>query len=175
MEKGLVHFYLGNGKGKTTALFGLALRALGRNLKVLIIQVLKARETGEVIYLNRLNDKNLKIIRISSSTKFSWEMNEIEKLNSKDEIQKSLNTIKNEISNFDLVLFDEFLNAQSIDFISEEEIIKLIENKNNNQEFAFTGRETTVKLKNYADYISYIKAEKHPYEKGIPARIGIEF
>lgn len=83
MEKGLVHFYLGNGKGKTTAIFGLALRALGRDFKVLIIQVLKARETGEIIYLNNLNDKNLKIIRINSSTKFSWEMSEEEKEQSK--------------------------------------------------------------------------------------------
>ncbi len=175
MEKGLVHFYLGNGKGKTTAIFGLALRALGRDFKVLIIQVLKARETGEIIYLNNLNDKNLKIIRINSSTKFSWEMSEEEKEQSKKEIKLTLEKIKDEINNYDLVIFDELLNAQSIDFIDEFDIIKIIKGKKESQELAFTGRKTSDNLKIHADYISNINPEKHPYEKGIPARIGIEF
>ena len=74
MKKGLVHFYLGNGKGKTTALFGLALRALGRDFKVLIVQVLKARETGEILFFKKINNNNLKIIRINTCEKFSWEM-----------------------------------------------------------------------------------------------------
>ncbi len=175
MEKGLVHFYLGNGKGKTTAIFGLALRALGRNFKVLIIQVLKARETGEILYLNSLNDNNLKIIRINSSPKFSWEMNEEEKTQSINEIKFILEKAKDEINDYDLVIFDELLNAQSINFIDESYIIKIIKEKKESQEFAFTGRKTSDSLKTYADYISNIDAEKHPYEKGIPARIGIEF
>jgi len=175
MEQGLIHFYLGNGKGKSTALFGLALRALGRNFKVLIIQVLKTRETGEILYFNSLNEKNLKIIRIKSSSKFSWEMSANEKLESIEKIKMTLLETKKEINNYDLVLFDEFLNAQSLDFLSEEEIIEIIKNKQKNQEYVFTGRKTTENLKMYADYISVINAEKHPYEKGISARIGIEF
>lgn len=175
MEKGLVHFYLGNGKGKTTAIFGLALRALGRNFKVLIVQVLKARETGEILYLNNLNDNNLKIIRINSSPKFSWEMNDEEKTQSINEIKFMLEKIKDEINNYDLIIFDELLNAQSINFIDEFDIIKIIKEKKESQELAFTGRKTSDSLKVYADYISIVDAEKHPYEKGIPARIGIEF
>ena len=89
-DLGLIQVYTGNGKGKTTALFGLAIRALGRNFKVLIVQVLKSRETGEIIYLNKLNEENLNIIRINTCPKFSWEMTENEKEQTKYEITKGI-------------------------------------------------------------------------------------
>lgn len=132
MKKGLIHFYLGNGKGKTTALFGLAIRALGRNFKVLIVQVLKSRETGEIIYLNKLNEENLNIIRINTCPKFSWEMTENEKEQTKYEITKGINEVKGFINNYDLVLFDELLNAQSMNFIDENLIVDLINSKKMN-------------------------------------------
>ena len=175
MKKGLIHFYLGNGKGKTTALFGLAIRALGRNFKVLIVQVLKSRETGEIIYLNKLNEENLNIIRINTCPKFSWEMTENEKEQTKYEITKGINEVKGFINNYDLVLFDELLNAQSINFIDENLIVDLINSKKSELELVFTGRKTSENLKECADYISVINAEKHPYEKGVKARLGIEF
>lgn len=175
MEKGLVHFYLGEGKGKSTALFGLALRALGRGFKVLVIQVLKARETGEIIYLNRLNEANLRIIRINSSAKFSWEMTENEKNESKKEIKNELEKIKTIMNEYDLIIFDELLNAERIGFVDETEIIELIKLRKDTTEMAFSGRDTKDSLKIYADYISVITAEKHPYKKGIKARIGIEY
>lgn len=175
MEKGLVHFYLGNGKGKSTALFGLALRALGRNFKVLIVQVLKARETGEIIYLKKLNEPNLTIIRINTCPKFSWEMNEIEIEKTKEEIKKSLSEIKLEMNNYDLVLFDELLNAESIGFITETDIIELINHKKESLELVFTGRKSKDSLKSFAHYVSEIVSEKHPYDNGVAARIGIEF
>lgn len=175
MKKGLIHFYLGNGKGKTTAIFGLAIRALGRNFKVLIVQVLKSRETGEIIYLNKLNEENLNIIRINTCPKFSWEMTENEKEQTKYEITKGIDEVKGFINNYDLVLFDELLNAQSINFIDENLIVDLINSKKSELELVFTGRKTSENLKEYADYISVINAEKHPYEKGVKARLGIEF
>lgn len=175
MEKGLVHFYLGDGKGKSTALFGLALRALGRDFKVLIVQVLKARETGEILYLKKLNEKNLDIVRINSSPKFSWEMNEKEKKQSKFEILKGIEVIREDFNDYDLILFDELLNAETINFVDTKLIIDIIQTKSENVELVFTGRTCSDSLKDYADYISVINAEKHPYEKGIPARLGIEF
>lgn len=175
MEKGLVHFYLGNGKGKSTALFGLALRALGRDFKVLIIQVLKARETGEILYLKKLNEKNLDIVRINTSPKFSWEMNEDEIKKSKFEILKGIEVIRDDFNDYDLILFDELLNAENIGFVDTDLIIDIIKSKNKNVELVFTGRSCSPSLKEYADYISVIDAEKHPYEQGVPARLGIEF
>lgn len=175
MKKGLVHFYLGNGKGKTTALFGLALRALGRDFKVLIVQVLKARETGEILFFKKLNNNNLKIIRINTCEKFSWEMNNNEVIQSKQEITKGIRNILNYYNDYDIVLFDELLNAENIGFIDEEEIKNIILNKSPELELVFTGRKTKDSLKVFADYISNIEAEKHPYEKGIQSRIGIEF
>ena len=129
MKKGLVHFYLGNGKGKTTALFGLALRALGRDFKVLIVQVLKARETGEILFFKKLNNNNLKIIRINTCEKFSWEMNNNEVIQSKQEITQGIRNILNYYNDYDIVLFDELLNAENIGFIDEEEIKNIILNK----------------------------------------------
>lgn len=175
MKKGLVHFYLGNGKGKTTALFGLALRALGRDFKVLIVQVLKARETGEILFFKKLNNNNLKIIRINTCEKFSWEMNNHEVIQSKQEITQGIRNILNYYNDYDIVLFDELLNAENIGFIDEEEIKNIILNKSSELELVFTGRKTKDSLKVFADYISNIEAEKHPYEKGIQSRIGIEF
>lgn len=175
MKKGLVHFYLGNGKGKTTALFGLALRALGRDFRVLIVQVLKARDTGEILFFKKLNDNNLKIIRINTCEKFSWEMNNSEILQAKQEITNGIKEILHYYNEYDIVLFDELLNAESIGFIEEEEIKNIILNKNSDLELVFTGRKTKDSLKVFADYISNIEAEKHPYEKGIQSRIGIEF
>jgi len=175
MKKGLVHFYLGNGKGKTTALFGLALRALGRDFRVLIVQVLKARDTGEILFFKKLNDNNLKIIRINTCEKFSWEMNNNEILQAKQEITNGIKEILHYYNEYDIVLFDELLNAESIGFIEEEEIKNIILNKNSDLELVFTGRKTKDSLKVFADYISNIEAEKHPYEKGIQSRIGIEF
>lgn len=175
MKKGLVHFYLGNGKGKTTALFGLALRALGRDFKVLIVQVLKARETGEILFFKKINNNNLKIIRINTCEKFSWEMNNNEVIQSKQEITKGIRNILNYYNDYDIVLFDELLNAENIGFIDEEEIKNIILNKSPELELVFTGRKTKDSLKVFADYISNIEAEKHPYEKGIQSRVGIEF
>lgn len=175
MEKGLVHFYLGDGKGKSTALFGLALRALGREFKVLIVQVLKARETGEILYLKKLNEKNLDIVRINSSPKFSWEMSEKEKEKSKFEILKGIEVIRDDFKDYNLILFDELLNAENIGFVDTKLIIDIIQTKGENVELVFTGRTCSDSLKQYADYISVINAERHPYEKGIPARLGIEF
>jgi cob(I)alamin adenosyltransferase len=102
-------------------------------------------------------------------------MNDEEIQQSKNEIKLALEKIKDEINSYDLVIFDELLNAQSINFINEFDIIKIIEEKKDSQELAFTGRKTSDNLKIHADYISNINPEKHPYEKGIPARIGIEF
>ena len=175
MKKGLVHFYLGNGKGKTTAVFGLALRALGRDFKVLIVQVLKARETGEILFFKKINNNNLKIIRINTCEKFSWEMNNNEVIQSKQEITKGIRNILNYYNDYDIVLFDELLNAENIGFIDEEEIKNIILNKSPELELVFTGRKTKDSLKVFADYISNIEAEKHPYEKGIQSRVGIEF
>lgn len=175
MKKGLVHFYLGNGKGKSTALFGLALRALGRDFKVLIVQVLKAKDTGEILFLKKLNNNNLKIIRINTCSKFSWELSDSEFLQTKNEIAKEINQLLEFYNEYDIVLFDELLNAESIGFINESLIRNIISNKKDDLELVFTGRSTSKSLKDLADYISIIESEKHPYEKGINARIGIEF
>ena len=175
MTKGLIHFYIGNGKGKSTALFGLAIRALGRNFKVLIIQVLKPNESGELLFLEKQNCSNLKIIRIMTINKFTWEMSQNEFKLSKETIEKNIYSILNYYNDYDIVLFDELLNAEKCGLIQEELIEKIILSKKESLELVFTGRNASETLKKYADYISIIESVKHPYFSGIDARIGIEY
>jgi len=102
-------------------------------------------------------------------------MNENEKEKSKFEILKGIEVIREDFNDYDLILFDELLNAENIGFVESKFIINIIQTKSENVELVFTGRTCSDSLKDYADYISVINAEKHPYEKGIPARLGIEF
>lgn len=175
MKNGLIHLYLGNGKGKSTALFGLALRALGRDFKVLIIQFLKTGDSGEVIYLNKLNDSNLSIKSINFSNKFTWEMNEKEIKLLKIQLNNFFEELKLTFSDYDFIMFDELLDALELELIPESEIINIIKNKHQNQEFVFTGRNASDTLLSLADYVSHIDSIKHPFTKGTQARIGIEF
>ncbi|MBN2839283.1 MAG: cob(I)yrinic acid a,c-diamide adenosyltransferase [Fusobacteriaceae bacterium] len=175
MNTGLVHFYIGNGKGKSTSLFGLALRALGRNFKVLIVQVLKVEDTGEILFLKNQKINNLEIVQIISYDKFTWEMSISEIENTKFIISHGIQNVFNIYNNYDIVFFDELLNAELLGFISSNTIIDLISNKKSQVELIFSGRDVSENLKEYADYISVIKCEKHPYNLGISGRIGIEF
>lgn len=175
MNKGLIHFYLGNGKGKSTASFGLALRALGRNFKVLILQFLKTEDSGEVIYLNKLSDENLRIKQCPFSGKFTWEMTQDELYAFKSDLHKFLENNKEDFYNYDLIIFDELFDILDLDFISENDISNIILSKKPNQEYIFTGRKSSEYLLSFADYVSTIEATKHPFSLGIDARKGIEF
>ena len=102
-------------------------------------------------------------------------MNNNEILQVKQEITNQIKEILHYYNDYNLVLFDELLNAESIGFIEEEEIKNIILNKNSDLKLVFTCRKTKDSLKVFSDYILNIKAEKHPYEKGIQSRFGIEF
>jgi len=172
MKKGLVHMYHGNGKGKTTAVMGLSVRALGHDNKVIICQFLKSCKTGEEIGLNKLG---VTILKDRSNPKFSWNMNAQEKSEYKKTQNILLDELKNNIGKFDLIVLDEVLDAVNSGIITESEIIDIIKNKEEHQEFALTGRNPSEKLKEICDYVTFVQAQKHPYMKGIPARKGIEF
>ena len=147
MEQGLIHIYCGDGKGKTTACMGLAVRCAGTNHKVLIVQFLKSRPTGELNSLKFI--PNIEILRGKATAKFTFQMNAEEK--------------KQVLAEHNL-LFDKVLEKcakEAIDLLILDEVIGAC--RNPHQE-----------LMELADYISEIKKIKHPYDKGIPARTGIE-
>jgi len=175
VKRGLVHIYTGNGKGKTTAAMGLALRASGYGYKIFILQFLKARKTGEKLAVKNIDSITYK--RANTSAKFTVQMNEKEKKVLKEEIKKSWQDLKNNMSksNYDILILDEIMAVINNKFISEKQIIDFVDSKPRELEVVMTGRNAPQKLIERADYVTEMKLIKHPFTQNIKARKGIEF
>lgn len=171
----MIHIYTGDGKGKTTAAIGLAIRNLGCDGIVLFAQFLKNSETGEMNILTQLN--GITFIRPSMQHKgFIFNLNDNQLNEIKEDIKVGFRKIIKIIleNKFSLIVFDEILDAIEFGFISEEDIIALFD-KFPETEFVITGRKATHAMKEKADYITVMNKEKHPFDKGINARKGIEY
>jgi cob(I)alamin adenosyltransferase len=178
LERGLVQIYTGDGKGKTTAAFGLALRAAGQGNKVLIYQFLKpaSLDIGERKALESFKSIKLETLDIQ------WDMAQSPK-NPKDiktaqiAIHKSLEKIVQFASKhkFDIIVLDEIVYCLSQNLAKLEDIKNIIESKDSHVEVIMTGRGATPELIEMADLVSEMRLIKHPYDKAIPARKGIEF
>jgi cob(I)alamin adenosyltransferase len=173
---GLTHIYTGDGKGKTTSAIGLGIRACGNNMRVLLVQFLKSSDTSELHSLKRL-EPNFTVIRGFSCKKFIWNMTREEVQQAKVEAGAIFKNIKQIVfqEKYDLIILDEILGILKNGFINEDDVVELITNKPQGLELVLTGRNAGERLIQAADYVSEIKGVKHPYEKGIPARKGIEF
>ena len=172
---GLVHIYTGNGKGKTTAAVGLAFRAWGRGMKVLMVQFLKGMESGEMIAAERLGP-TFTINPGTAMNKFTWEMNEAELKEARLAQQKQFEYALREINSnqWDMIILDEIMAAIHADMIAEINVLELIDKKPDILELVLTGRKAPEVLIEKADYVSRIDGVKHPFSKGIHSRIGIE-
>lgn len=171
----MIQYYYGNGKGKTTAALGQALRMSGYK-KVLILQFLKSNsDKGEVEAINSI--KNIEIMRNKSNPKFSFNMSENEKEELKEQQQTLLLTADKAIKSlrYSLIVLDEIEDALSLEIIDNKLFYEIIENLPDNIEIVITGHKFNKKIADYADYVTEIKSIKHPYSKGIKAREGIEF
>ena len=168
---GLVHIYTGDGKGKTTAAMGLALRAYGAGLKVLVVQFLKGMDTSE---LKPLHVLGIPVGR-SDTTKFIPDMTVEERESCKNTQQNNFERMYRSLDQFDCVVLDEVLGAIATHMVSEDAVEKLIREKPENTELVLTGRNAPEELVLLADYVSNIQSVKHPYNQGVTARKGIEF
>jgi len=177
ITEGMVHIITGNGKGKTTAAFGMAIRALGHNKKVYIAQFMKAMKYGEVLFLeNQIKDqKNITIKQFGHSSHL-LNVNEIDKAHldcfrvGYEEVMEIIKT-----DEFDMLILDEILVSHFFKLISTSEIIDLIRAKHKSLELVLTGRYAPVGLYDYVDLVSEIKERKHYYEhKKLAPREGIE-
>lgn len=175
MELGLIHIYCGDGKGKTTAAMGLGMRAVGRDKKVLLTQFLKDNETGELNSIEKLG-ANFEVFKGIPVKKFFKFMSPEEQMVTKMEHEERFNEVTQKAinENFDLLILDEIIASTNLDLVPLGEVITFLENKPKGLEVILTGRNPNEKLIELADYVSEIKAIKHPYEKGINSRIGIE-
>jgi len=175
MEKGYIHLYHGTGKGKTTAAIGLAVRAAGAGEQVVFSQFLKGRDTSELNSLGQLS--NVTIIRNQKDYGFYFQMTEEQKLELRIMHDETLAQIKEMISKkrCDVLILDEITYAYNWNLIDRSVLEDLLQNKPEGLEIVMTGRDPDEFLLNISDYVSEVKCIKHPFERNIPARKGIEF
>lgn len=171
---GLIHIYCGDGKGKTTAAVGLAVRCAGRGNKVLLVQFLKSRDSGELYSLAKLPD--IEIMRGKESKKFTFQMNEEEKHALLIEHNKMFEQVLAKIKNggYSLLILDEVIGALNAKVFEMPKLIEFLRHKPENLEVVLTGRNPAPELIESADYVSEMRKVKHPMDKGIMAREGIE-
>jgi len=176
MEKGLVHVYTGDGKGKSTSAFGLAIRAAGAGKRVFIVQFLKSAPSSELKSLKKLGP-NIQVFRFEKPRDFVWNLSPEQKDELKKEVREAFlfacDSMKN--GDCDMLIMDETMGAISNGFIGVDELVEALDNRGENVEVILTGRDVPEKIIEAADYVSEIKCIKHPYQKGIGARKGIEF
>jgi cob(I)alamin adenosyltransferase len=172
LKKGFIHVYTGNGKGKTTAAIGLGIRAIGEGLKVVMIQFMKGRRYSELDALRYI--KNFTVVQFGRDefvSKKKPEQIDIDLarkglLYAKDIIQKG---------GCDLVILDEINVAVDFNLISLKDVIELLENKPESLELVLTGRYASPEIIKQADIVSEILEIKHPYQKGVQSRKGIDW
>lgn len=175
MERGYVQVYTGEGKGKTTAALGLALRAVGRDLKVVVFQFLKGTYSGELAAASRLG-LNLVIRRFAPIDKPIWQLDEAELQELKKAIIQGFDDARiiARDGSCDLIILDEILGAVSKGFVTTEQLCNLIREKSPQVELILTGRNAPPEILDLADLVTEMKAVKHYYQQGVQARDGIE-
>lgn len=177
-QHGYIQVYTGNGKGKTTASLGLAMRALGRCWKVLIIMFTKGgNDYGELNAFRELAPdiaNNLKIVQ-AGLDRIVYLDNQNEK--DKEEILKGWELAKQAIKNdeYQLIILDEANIAIDLGIIDVDEVVEVLKNKPDNMEIVLTGRNAHPKIIEIAHLVSNIEPVKHYWDKGISARKGIEY
>lgn len=177
-KHGYIQVYTGNGKGKTTASLGLAMRALGRCWKVLIIMFMKGGDDyGELNSFRNLSPEiaeNLTIVQAGPDRiVYQKDKNETDAA----EIKKGWELAKNAIQNdkYNLIILDEANIAIDMGFIDLQEMLQVLKNKPDEMEIVLTGRNARQEIIDIAHLVSEIKPVKHYWDTGISARKGIEY
>jgi cob(I)alamin adenosyltransferase len=173
LDQGFIQIYTGNGKGKTTAAIGQAVRAAGFGLKTYIAQFMKEYPYNELNSLKHLGEWIT--IEQFGEDEFVYK----KELPGKDELAKAKKglqaaTEKMFSGNYDVVILDESIVAIYFKLIETEDLIRIIKKKPNNVELIFTGRYCPQELLDLADLVTEMTEIKHYYEKGITSRKGIE-
>ncbi len=171
--KGKIHVYYGDGKGKTTAGMGQVIRAAGSGLQVLVFQFLKDNSGNERKILETI--PKVTLLPGRDHVKFVNQMNRQELADLKHYNTKALDEIVKFCSPFDVLFMDEILCATQYGVLSEEKLLRFLEQKPRGLEIIMTGQEATDKILEISDYATQMTKVKHPYDRGISAREGIEF
>lgn len=193
LKKGLVEVYTGDGKGKTTAAFGLAFRALGWGLRVYIIQFMKLGTYGENKSSKAFQDK-LKVDYAGMPYFIAWEedipLEDRKKVANvvlcpkgkppedyRKKVLEAFRNMKEEVrtGNWDIVIMDEVNVAIYYNLLGLGEITDFLDNRGENVEVVLTGRKMPEEILKRANLITEMKEIRHPYSEGVPARRGVDF
>jgi len=168
-----VHVITGPGKGKTTAAFGLAMRAAGHGLKVCVIQFMKTGEmTGEVLFAKKVG--GIEVTQFGTG-------GFVDPKHITDEdrscVRDALNRARDVLTkgDYSLIVLDEVNTAVSFGLVRSEEVLSLLKSRRDGTEVVLTGRNAPIEFIEYADYVSIIESRKNPFDEGHEGRKGIEW
>ena len=170
IARGLIHVYTGDGKGKTTAAIGLAIRATGQGLKVAFIQFIKGTSCGELLFMSKY--PAFDIVQISTGNSFTKSRKQLE-----PEAQQTLAYAEEVLhsGNYDLVILDEIFVAVTQGLVSIKQVLDLLDKKPDPAELVLTGRKAPPEIIQRADLVTEMLMIKHPFNEGTTSRRGIEY
>lgn len=171
--RGCVHIYCGDGKGKTTCLMGLTVRAAGRGKKILLHQFLKNDSSGERLIIDNL--PGVTAMPGVKMDKFTFQMTEEELFELQAANDDMLEQIISLAPDYDMVVLDECIYAIDRGLLTEKPLLEFLRKRPYGLEVVLTGRNPSKELMAEADYISEIRKVKHPFDQGLSSREGIEF
>jgi cob(I)alamin adenosyltransferase len=170
----MVHIYFGNGKGKTTAALGLLLRASGCGRKCVLVQFLKDWNSGELAALAEL--PNVTVLRGKAAGQtFTKDMTEEQLAATRDIHNENLKNAIDAVKDGGLLVLDELLDAIRLKLVEESVLRDLLDAAPEGLEIVITGHGEVDWLTERADYVTEMVKRRHPYDRGVTARKGIEF
>jgi cob(I)alamin adenosyltransferase len=171
-RKGLLVVYTGQGKGKTTAALGMVFRALGRGLRVTVVQFIKGKwKTGESLFAEKLPELRFYVMGLG----FTWESDDIGR--DKAAARAAWEKAREEISSGarDLVVLDELTYALHYDFVGLDEVLATFRARPPHVHVVVTGRNAPDSLVAAADLVTEMALVKHPFASGTRAQLGVDF
>lgn len=170
---GLIHIYCGDGKGKTTAAIGLAVRAAGAGKKVVFTQFFKDGSSSEIKVLQGV--ENIQILHCNTVRGFWKRMTDAQKARASADYTQQLSDVARLAMDADLLVLDEIISACNHGTVTEVAVADFLRSKPERLEVVLTGRNPSERLLRLADYVTQMQKIKHPYDRGVAARKGIEF
>ena len=169
----MIHLYHGDGKGKTTAATGLALRAAGSGMRVLFTQFFKDGSSSELKSLSQVSGITIVYPELCLGSYVT--MGEKEKAEMSGYYHCLLHETLQKAADYDLIVLDEIVSTYGYNMVDRNELLEFLKAEGHNKEIVLTGRHPAPELVELADYVTEMKKEKHPFDKGIVARKGIEY
>jgi cob(I)alamin adenosyltransferase len=169
-NNGLIQVYTGDGKGKTTAALGLAIRAAGHGMRVGFIQFLKSEPCGEHLFMSQYHAFDM--VQISTGDSFTKSRGQMS-----EEVQRTLAYAEEQMlsGRYDLLILDEIFVAIHKGLITTKQVLDLLEKKPGSLELILTGRYAPSEIVQRTDLVTEMRMIKHPFNQGIAARCGIEY